>query len=299
MTFRPHALVLLLALAGAPLPATLAAEAAPPSVLASLPVTYSLAERLLAGTEVRLQLIAPENLPASRQAAYFGGRGAAALARAAGQADAVIDLRSLWTEDPLYPLARRSNIRIVEIDAARPLDGALPGVALRPGSDIHAYPWLNPTNLGRMADVLGADLERLAPAVRPRIQANLAALKRQLLDASARQEARLAQLPNLTVVSLSERLGYLLDGLNLDPLELPLPADDAWDEARIQAFVEELKAQDVALVVHHREPPKPLVEAIGASGARLLVIDSDAADPVQAVAEDLGRIVEALAAVNG
>ncbi len=169
MNLKPHCLALALACAGltGPLPAlaatAAAAQSAPVTVLASLPVTHALAERLLRDTEVKLQRVAPANLPASRQASFFAGRGAGGLAKAAGQADAVIDLRSIWSDDPLYPLARRSNIRIVEIDAARPVDGALPGIALRPGSDLHAYPWLNPTNLGRMADVLASDLERLAP----------------------------------------------------------------------------------------------------------------------------------------
>ncbi|MDV3059445.1 metal ABC transporter substrate-binding protein, partial [Pseudomonas paracarnis] len=36
-------------------------------------------------------------------------------------------------DDPLYPVARRSNIRIVEVDAARPVDGGLPGIAVQPG----------------------------------------------------------------------------------------------------------------------------------------------------------------------
>ncbi|MDI7059458.1 metal ABC transporter substrate-binding protein, partial [Pseudomonas aeruginosa] len=104
----------------------------------------------------------PPRRPA-RRPAFSAGGGAGGLARAAGRAAAVTALRSIWSDDPLSPLARRSNIRIVEIDAARPVDGALPGIALRPGSDLHAYPWLNPTNLGRMADVLASDLERLAP----------------------------------------------------------------------------------------------------------------------------------------
>ena len=64
------------------------------------------------------------------------------LHKAAQQADAVIGVRSIWRDDPLYPMARRSNIRIVEIDAARPVDGALPGIAefdagACPGRDHH------------------------------------------------------------------------------------------------------------------------------------------------------------------
>ncbi|MCT4887003.1 metal ABC transporter substrate-binding protein [Pseudomonas aeruginosa] len=294
MNLKPHCLALALACAGlaGPLPALAATPAAAQSaqvtVLASLPVTHALAERLLRDTKVKLQRVAPANLPASRQASFF-----------AGQADAVIDLRSIWSDDPLYPLARRSNIRIVEIDAARPVDGALPGIALRPGSDLHAYPWLNPTNLGRMADVLASDLERLAPGAAATIQANLATLKKQLLEATASNETRLAKADNLSVISLSERLGYLLAGLNLDPLDVEIQADDGWTETNIQAFAEELKSEDIALVLHHRQPPKPLADAIAASGARLVVVDTEAADPVAGLESDMKAIVEGLLAGKG
>ncbi|HCF3892814.1 TPA: metal ABC transporter substrate-binding protein [Pseudomonas aeruginosa] len=305
MNLKPHCLALALACAGlaGPLPALAAtpaaAQSAPVTVLASLPVTHALAERLLRDTEVKLQRVAPANLPASRQASFFAGRGAGGLAKAAGQADAVIDLRSIWSDDPLYPLARRSNIRIVEIDAARPVDGALPGIALRPGSDLHAYPWLNPTNLGRMADVLASDLERLAPGAAATIQANLATLKKQLLEATASNETRLAKADNLSVISLSERPGYLLAGLNLDPLDVEIQADDGWTETNIQAFAEELKSEDIALVLHHRQPPKPLADAIAASGARLVVVDTEAADPVAGLESDMKAIVEGLLAGKG
>ncbi|VFT21840.1 putative ABC transporter periplasmic substrate-binding protein [Pseudomonas aeruginosa] len=252
MNLKPHCLALALACAGlaGPLPALAATPAAAQSaqvtVLASLPVTHALAERLLRDTEVKLQRVAPANLPASRQASFFAGRGAGGLAKAAGQADAVIDLRSIWSDDPLYPLARRSNIRIVEIDAARPVDGALPGIALRPGSDLHAYPWLNPTNLGRMAR---CSCQRPGtPGARRRSDhpGQPGDAEEAIAEATASNETRLAKADNLSVISLSERLGYLLAGLNLDPLDVEIQADDGWTETNIQAFAEELKSEDIA-----------------------------------------------------
>ena len=46
--------------------------------------------------------------------------------------------------------------------------------------------------MGRMADVMAADLVRLAPGAKPKIEANLATLKQRLLKLSADSEARLA-----------------------------------------------------------------------------------------------------------
>lgn len=147
----------------------------PVKVLASLPITYGLAELLLKGSDVQLERAAPANLPGSRQVSYFTGRGAPALSTLAMDADAVIGLRSLWADDPLYPVARRSNIRIVEVDAARPVDGGLPGIAVQPGvSDgLNSQPWQSSNNMGRMADVMATDLSRLAPGAKAQIDANL------------------------------------------------------------------------------------------------------------------------------
>ncbi|WP_153788938.1 metal ABC transporter solute-binding protein, Zn/Mn family [Pseudomonas sp. EMN2] len=281
-------LTLALALSGLPLLANAA------QVLTTLPVTHSLAAALLDGTSVQLKSAVPDNLPASRQPSYFEGRGGASLQKAAQQADAVIGVRSIWRDDPLYPMARRSNIRIVEIDAARPVDGALPGIAVNGEQAFAAYPWLNPTNLGRMADVVANDLERLSPADKAKIQGNLAGLKRQMLELTASSQAQLAEVDNLSVVSLSERLGYLANGLNLDVVEQPLHADEQWDEAALKALTGNLKQQDVALVLHHRQPDAKVVAAIQAGGAKLLVVDSDPQDTVAGLKASVEQVVKAL-----
>ncbi|MDH0303608.1 MULTISPECIES: zinc ABC transporter substrate-binding protein [unclassified Pseudomonas] len=281
-------LTLALALSGLPLLANAT------QVLTTLPVTHSLASALLDGTSVQLERAAPANLPASRQPSYFSGRGGASLQKVAQQADAVIGVRSIWRDDPLYPMARRSNIRIVEIDAARPVDGALPGIAVKGEEAFAAYPWLNPTNLGRMADVVANDLERLSPADKAKIQANLAALKRQMLELTASSQTQLAKVDNLSVVSLSERLGYLASGLNLDVVEQPLPADDKWDDASLKALGDTLQTQDVALVLHHRQPDAKVAEVIAASGARLLVVESDPDDTVAGLKASVAQVVKAL-----
>lgn len=299
-------LSLALLLAGLPLashaqsPAKPAAQqAAGVTVLASLPVTYGLGSLLLDGTSVKLQRAAPANIPASRQPSYFSGRGLASLQKSAGKADAVIGLRSIWNDDPLYPVARRSNIRIVEIDAARPVDGALPGIAVQGNNVFSGYPWLNPTNLGRMADVLASDLGRLSPADQPKIQSNLAAIKRQLLDLSASSEAKLAEADNLSVINLSDRLGYLIGGLNLDLIDHPQVADDQWTAEQLKHLGDELKGQDVAVVLHHKPPVQAVAEVIAASGAKLVVVDTDSDDTLGGLKAGVEQVVGALTGSQG
>lgn len=297
MSFSLRQLTLAMALCGAVATSFAAENAKPLRVLASLPITYGLGEVLLKGTDVSLERAAPDNLPGSRQTAYFTGRGAPALAKLATDADAVIGLRSLWADDPLYPIARRSNIRIVEVDAARPVDGALPGIAVQPGNKVdglNSQPWFSSNNMGRMADVMAADLVRLAPTAKPKIEANLAALKQRLLKFSAGSEARLASADNLTVMSLSDHFGYLIGGLNLELVGLDARPDAEWTPEALKQLGATLKENDVAVVLHHRQPSDALKAVISAAGSRLVVLSTDAADPVAELEGNVDLVIKGL-----
>lgn len=297
MSFSLRQLTLAIALCGVAHSAFAADSANPLRVLASLPITYGLGEVLLKGTDVSLERAAPDNLPGSRQTAYFTGRGAPALAKLATDADAVIGLRSLWADDPLYPIARRSNIRIVEVDAARPVDGALPGIAVQPGNKVdglNSQPWLASNNMGRMADVMAADLVRLAPTAKPKIEANLAALKQRLLKLSADSEARLASADNLTVMSLSDHFGYLIGGLNLELVGLDARPDAEWTPEALKHLGATLKEHDVAVVLHHRQPSEALKAVISGAGSRLVVLSTDAPDPVAELEGNVDLLIKGL-----
>ena len=297
--FTLRKLALALAITGLLSTPLLAADTAtqPVRILASLPITYGLGELLLKDSNVTLERAAAANLPGSRQSAYFSGRGAPALHKLATHADAVIGLRSLWSDDPLYPMARRSNIRIVEVDAARPVDGSLPGIAVQPGAHVdglNSQPWLTSNNMGRMADVIAADLVRLAPDAKPRIEANLAGIKQRLLKLSADSEAQLAKADNLTVVSLSDRLDYLMGGLNLERVEVDHKGDETWTPESLQALTQTLKDNDVALVLDHRQPEAAVKAAIAAGGSELVVVTADEADPVAGLQGNIDAIVKVL-----
>jgi ABC-type Zn uptake system ZnuABC Zn-binding protein ZnuA len=297
MSFTLRQLTLAVALCGL-VNTTFAADSTKPlRVLASLPITYGLGEVLLKGTDVSLERAAPANLPGSRQTAYFTGRGAPALAKLATDADAVIGLRSVWADDPLYPISRRSNIRIIEVDAARPVDGALPGIAVQPGNKVdglNSQPWFSSNNMGRMADVMAADLVRLAPEAKPKIEANLAALKQRLLKLSADSEARLASADNLSVMSLSDHFGYLIGGLNLELIGLDARPDAEWTPEALKQLGATLKGNDVAVVLHHRQPSDAVKAMISEAGRRLVVLSVDAADPVAELEGNVDLLIKGL-----
>jgi ABC-type Zn uptake system ZnuABC Zn-binding protein ZnuA len=300
MTFSLRQLTLAVALCGLATTTMAADNGKPLRVLASLPITYGLGEVLLKGTDVSLERAAPANLPGSRQTAYFTGRGAPALAKLADDADAVIGLRSLWPDDPLYPISRRSNIRIVEVDAARPVDGALPGIAVQPDNKVdglNSQPWLSSNNMGRMADVMAADLVRLAPEAKPKIDANLAALKQRLLKLSADSEAQLANADNLSVMSLSDHFGYLIGSLNLELIGQDARADAEWTPEALKQLGTTLKDNDVAVVLHHRQPSDALKAVIAGSGSRLVVLSTDAEDPVAELEGNVDLLIKGLSGV--
>ena len=297
MIFSLRQLTLAVALCGLATTSFAAGSGKPLRVLASLPITYGLGEVLLKGTDVSLERAAPANLPGSRQTAYFTGRGAPALAGLANDADAVIGLRSLWPDDPLYPISRRSNIRIVEVDAARPVDGALPGIAVQPDNKVdglNSQPWLSSNNMGRMADVMAADLVRLAPEAKPTIDANLAALKQRLLKLSAASEARLADADNLSVMSLSDHFGYLIGGLNLELIGQDARPDAEWSADALKQLGTTLKDNDVAVVLHHRQPSDAVKAVIAGSGSRLVVLSTDAEDPVAELEGNVDLLIKGL-----
>ena len=300
MIFTLRQLTLAVALCGLTATTFAADNGKPLRVLASLPITYGLGEVLLKGTDVSLERAAPTNLPGSRQTAYFTGRGAPSLAKLASDADAVIGLRSLWPDDPLYPIARRSNIRIVEVDAARPVDGALPGIAVQPDNKVdglNSQPWFSSNNMGRMADVMAADLVRLAPKAKPKIDANLATLKQRLLKLSADSEARLANVDNLSVMSLSDHFGYLIGGLNLELIGQDARADAEWTPEALKQLGATLKDNDVTVVLHHRQPSDALKAVIAGVGSRLVVLSTDAEDPVAELEGNVDLVIKGLSGV--
>ena len=148
--------------------------------------------------------------------------------------------------------------------------------------------------MGRMADVMAADLVRLAPAAKPVIEANLAALKQRLLKFSADSEARLASADNLSVMSLSDHFGYLIGGLNLELIGLDARPDAEWTPEALKQLGVTLKDNDVAVVLHHRQPSEAVKAVINEAGSRLVVLSVDAADPVGELEGNVDLVIKGL-----
>ena len=148
--------------------------------------------------------------------------------------------------------------------------------------------------LARAMNQMSADLSRLAPNAKPKIDANLAALKQRLLKLSADSEAQLAQADNLSVVSLSDRLDYLIGGLNLERVEVNHKGDETWTPESLQGLTQTLKNNEVALVLDHRQPSAEVQKAIAEGGSTLVVIGADGTDPVAQLQGNIEAIIKAL-----
>ncbi|RMX10261.1 metal ABC transporter substrate-binding protein [Vandammella animalimorsus] len=282
-----------------------APAAAPLRVLAAHPVVHGLAQQLLQGSGIELLRMAPARLPANRLPAYLAGRGQDDLMAAAAQAHAALTLRSIWPDDQLYPLARRANIRIVEIDVANPIEGELPGLTLpaaalgdaasAPSASavLRHPPWQDSANLARMATLMTDALARLAPQAAPRLQANLAAIQQRLQQAEAQASRALAQASDVSVLLLSPRMQALASALQLEAVPWQAPEKD---DALPQALAQALAREKPRAVLAHAAPDDAVAQAIAASGAQLVVLSESAPDPVAALAGAMQAVAQALSA---
>lgn len=272
-------------------------------VLVAHPVVRGLARQICEGTSIQPHAVVPERLPASRQPSYLAGRGLDALLATAADAQAVLGLRSAWPDDQLYPLARRANIRIVEIDVANPVEGDLPGISIVGGTDsghgavsqgagvLTAQPWQHSANLARMATLMAEALARLAPDQAQRLHANAAAIHHQLQQAEADTHRALARADSVDVLLLSPRVQVLAHALQLDVLPWQPPADDA---GLVASLTLALQTHQPRVVLSHNQPDAAVAQAITQAGATLVVLAENAPDPVQALAQAMRAIATAM-----
>jgi ABC-type Zn uptake system ZnuABC Zn-binding protein ZnuA len=194
-----------------------------------------------------------------------------------------------------------ANVRVVDIDATKPWSMTLEGisVAMEPeprvpwaeGSELDRKPsiyfWLSPANGARMAEIIAADLIRLAPAERAAIEGNLAALRAGLLDLKLEYELKLAELTDVTLFALASEFVYLTMDLGLYVDGYFLKQDIDWTTEDLEAFEAYLLGNDIGVVIHKWEPDERIENAVSAGGARLVVLD-----PIDAGLVEAGKLLE-------
>jgi len=289
---RPGALVMALAalvLAQAPMPAA-AQEDGPGRgfvVATALPATYSIAAALAEGTPITVRLVPEGGRPMGQLPELFARR-AEALTAELADVDAVVTIGKLWSDDPLYTIARAANIRVVDIDATKPWSIALEGIAVaaepvtdapfaatRPPAERapSIFFWLSPANGARAADIVGRDLMRLVPESAARIERNLAAFRTAMLGLQTEYQVELAELPDLTVAALAPELVYLTNAFGIYVDSYFLKQDVEWTDGDLAGLSRYLEDNAIGVVIHKWEPAERIADAVAEGGAELVVLD--------------------------
>jgi ABC-type Zn uptake system ZnuABC Zn-binding protein ZnuA len=254
-------------------------------VLTALQSTYSIASALAKDTAIEVQAGFPADIGMDQQSAWLSQRQRRDFIAAAKRADAVVTIRKVWSTDPLFPAARALNIRVVEIDASTPFAPELAGVALvqvgkdgvpvsnnQPGT-VSPYIWLNPINAVRMTDIIAADLRRLSEADAATIDRNQQVFRAQLIAMKAGFDAKLAEIDDPSVISLSSDLAYLTTGLGVDVAAFFPKSDYDWTDADAKALIDKMKASKTVAVIAPGKPKESVAAAIAAAGGHLAILN--------------------------
>lgn len=259
----------------------------PVMIITALPITFALTSALTEATGMVVKNLPDRGRRLSGQANYFQSR-AQRLAEDFVQATAVVTIGKIWREDPLFTAARQANIGIINIDATKPWSFTLEGVAVaqipqqtaswaeptQASPQDSAFYWLSLSNAVRSADIIASDLKRLAPNHGKKIDANLQALRRDLLQLYRDYELKLALLPDLTVYSLAPEFIYLSSEFGLYVDGYFFKQDIDWSEADLNAFSAYLADNEIPVVLHKWQPDPPIVAAIENAGSRLVVLET-------------------------
>ncbi len=243
------------------------------SVLVSQDFTEALAKSLTAGTNIEIIRAVPSSYSPGTHTSYMKKHWKT-FSQYCEKATAVLTLTSSWPEDPLYPFARRANIRIVPVDASAPLDNTRAGVPLLeiPGDETQLpYVWNSPGNTARMADIAAADLSRLFQSEADTIAGNRDKLKQMLFKLRAKYEEALMELESFEVICLTSDFYYLTDEFGVSVARFFLKPEHRWDDTDIQQLVKTISETGVTCVLAKWSPKKQIQEEIKKAGAKIIV----------------------------
>ena len=267
-------------------------------VLTAMAPVYALTLPLLANTRVDLQLLPDAPRTMQSQVTIFT-RQAERYADTFAKADAVIGIGRLWTGDPIYTTARSFNIRIVNIDASKPWSHELDGVAVAESPATHTvspYFWLSPSNVIRVLDIIGSDLQQLYPQDAATIKTNMEREKAGYLQLKSDFEQRFIAVDDPCVYALADDFVYLTSDLGLFVDDYFVKQDIDWTADDYTTLTSALQSSGVKVVIHKWEPTKAILKAITDAGATLVVLDTleTTADFKGGLQQNLDKLIAAL-----
>ncbi len=224
-----------------------------PLVITNIPALKAIGTTLTAGTGIRVENPLSAEVPIGELTESVKSN-AEKLDSLADQVTAVLSLRSIMPEDYLFLQMRLSNIRIVEIDAASPLNPTLTAVGtIRKGDHVNPYIWLSPSAVTRSAEIIGKDLQALFPKYSEQIGINLRELRHSLRDLQNEYEQKFLTLEQFEAATMDNSFDYLLKDVNIF-ITLSLPGEMEWGDEETTLFSEGLKNRAFATVIHRWVP---------------------------------------------
>jgi ABC-type Zn uptake system ZnuABC Zn-binding protein ZnuA len=272
--------------------------AAKPLVLVAMAPIYELTQTLLVDTKIDLQLL-PESPRSMESQRTVFTRQADRYAEQFKAADAVIGINKIWPGDPFYITARDFNIRVVDIDASKPWSHELDGVSIANSPVTNAvspYFWLSLSNIIRILEIVGYDLQKLYPADAATIKTNLEREKASYVQLKNDFEQRFINIADPFVYALTDEFVYLTSDIGLFVEGYFVKQDIDWTPEDLRKLTNTLSSSGVKVVIHKWDPTPEIQKAIADAGATLLVLDSlETAEDFRAgLEQDLNALLAAL-----
>ncbi|MHA2861895.1 metal ABC transporter solute-binding protein, Zn/Mn family [Vibrio harveyi] len=242
-------------------------------IITSTPVTYMLSEQLMQGTGIETSYLPPKRYGVERLVNWFASKGQQQAIKAGQEATVAITLGAIWHQDPTFVYARQGNIRLIEIDASQAISPRAPGVAALTldNGDTSKYAWMNPTNLIRMAAIVGEDLQKVYPQYQAQIEKNQQALMLEVRELINQQQDVIFAKEIDSVVLLGESLEDFASGNQLFVVDRQFKPELEWSEAEKLSIKAQFEEDKTLWLITDKRPSKQLQSII--SPDRILQID--------------------------
>ncbi len=242
-------------------------------IITSTPVTYMLSEQLMQGTGIETSYLPPKRYGVERLVNWFASKGQQQAIKAGQEATVAITLGAIWHQDPTFVYARQGNIRLIEIDASQAISPRAPGVAALTldNGDTSKYAWMNPTNLIRMAAIVGEDLQKVYPQYQAQIEKNQQALMLEVRELINQQQDVIFAKEIDSVVLLGESLEDFASGNQLFVVDRQFKPELEWSEVEKLSLKAQFEEDKTLWLITDKRPSKQLQSII--SPDRILQID--------------------------
>ncbi|MFN1533321.1 metal ABC transporter solute-binding protein, Zn/Mn family [Vibrio jasicida] len=242
-------------------------------IVTSTPVTYMLAQQLMQGTDIETTYLPPKRYGIERLVNWFASKGHEQVTAAGKNATVALTLGAVWHQDPTFVYARQGNVRLIEIDASQAISPRAQGVAALTldNGEMSKYAWMNPSNLIRMAAIVGEDLQKVYPQHQAQIEKNQQALMLDVRELINQQQEVIFEKEIDSVVLLGESLEDFASGNQLFVVDRQFKPELEWSEAEKLSLKAQFEEDETLWLITDKRPSKTLTSLV--SQDRILQID--------------------------